>query len=114
MKVRKWIWALFICSLLVLFVQGVRFVGQHVNVQSSLSAILPDYNTMGEEAFRTRVVAVLTQVGVDLKPSDVHIVEDRKASRLTVDLTYRHDLWILFYKMEKRMRVKQDAVLIEL
>jgi hypothetical protein len=114
MNVKKWIAVLVLACLAVMAVQVLQHLGQQFNAQSSLAAVMFDYNTLGEQAFRNKVAGMLKSIGIDPGPSGIRITEDRKANRVTVELVYRKTLWLLFVPIERTLTVRQEATLVEI
>jgi hypothetical protein len=114
MNVKKWIGILVLACLVVMAVQVLQHLSQQFNVHSSIAAVMFDYNTLGERAFRKKLAGMCRTLGIDPGPSGILIKEDRKANRVTVEVHYRKTLWLLFVPVERTLSVRQEATLVEI
>lgn len=114
MNARKWIGILLFLCIAFIGIQVIRQVGKQVNLTTSMSALLMDYNTAGEAVFRRKLMGVCKGLQLEVDPKDLRITADKKANRLYVQVTYKEKLWLLFVPWERTVTVKQEGTLVEL
>jgi len=93
----------------VLAVQIGRYAAHYGKANDLMDSMMPLYESLGEDEFRTTLVSEFQEIGIILDPAEVTIVEREDARTAKVRLRYTAHLDLLVVVLDRNVVLRRTA-----
>lgn len=106
---KKVIGVLFILYAVFMIIQLINHSNQKASLNLNLASIINDYNVIGPEAFKKKIVKIYSEDRLKVKPEDIIITEDKRTGTFRVDIHYQRIFYFLFFPIKRNLVISREG-----
>jgi hypothetical protein len=111
---KKIILILVVVYLVFLAIQLFNHSNQKVSLNLNLGTILNDYNTIGEKAFKEKIVEIYRDDRLRVKSEDIIITKNKEAGTFRVEVHYHRIFYFLFFPIKRKMIIIKEGSILNI
>jgi hypothetical protein len=90
-------------------VQLINHSSQKASLNLNLANIINDYNVIGEQAFKEKILNQFRFERLKVRPKDIVIIENRNEGKFRVEIHYQRTFYFLIFSIKREMVISREG-----